>query len=448
MDLIKVVEVGIAIACAIIFLGRQGAFFGYILWIWLFVLGQRTFHITNDLSIHPLQAVIVLIIARIVLEPKSPGRSRLVLKLPALYAFALFWPYGIFVGRLAGFSYPRMFQVLFNYIPLLLMPIMLGSLARREKFWSITANSLLFAGTLVSLFGLVEIVFPGFQNLFPSTSAVPYEYHDEYSFARAGFKFWGGPAASMITALGLPFAIYLFPQVRALKRVIILVAVVISFTGIYFGGYRSVWIITAAIVAIVLSLRFKYRGIILSCILLSVAYYVAPESGKARLFSVTTIKTQEITDTSLQKRWGRAQDAYTAMLEKPWGWGFTASGWAHSDLLQIGVELSVVALGIFVFWYLSTLYRLLRKIAAFTQDGLLVSLAGSLVVAGGLFIFEGVTVSAWLVLPCWFVWILAEVRLRELTSTKGRVPSISTRGSRSRGRNADRLGMVQGAVKG
>lgn len=441
MDLVPIFIGIIVIAVVYLFLaGEKGIYYGYLFWIWLFMLGQRTYHVVEGLSIHPLQVVLVLIVVRMLMGHISLARQRFVMKLPALYAFALFWPYGFVVGSIASIPYPNMLSILLNYIPLLLMPMMLGNLVSRKQFWADSARSFFFAGGVISILGIVEHMFPGTSSFFPSADLVQYEFHDGYGFNRAGFQFWGGPSATIITALGLPFVMFLFSQTRGLKRILVVAAAAISFVGIYLGGYRSLWLVNAILVAAVLMLRFRRRGIILSCVLLTAAYYYAPEAGKARFQSVTTIYSQNMEDSSLQKRWGRAQEAFSAMTDKPWGWGFAASGWVHCDFLQIGVELSVIALGIFLFWYLSTLSRLIRRIANSPRDDLLVSLTGSLIVTGGLFLLEGVTVSAWLVIPCWFVWILAEVRLRELTLASGvSASAYASVGPMKRKRAASRL---------
>ena len=104
------------------------------------------------------------------------------------------------------------------------------------------------------------------------------------------------------------------------------------------------------------------------------------------------------------------------MISSPLGNGWSASGWVHSDFLQVGANLGLLGGLIFLGGYLYTLARLFRRVLTEPRsDGrgeLGITLLLSYISAGGILATQGVEVLPQLVLPVWFVWVLVEVWLR------------------------------------
>lgn len=399
-------------------------FFLYILWIWVMGLGQRTYHVNGELSIHPLQLIMATIVVLIPFGMISSGRRVVTWHIPWLYAFAVFWLYGLVLGSLYGISLFKMLELVFNFLPLLLMPYMLANMSCHERFWQSSVKSFFWMGSVLAFIGILEYWFPSLMRFLPATDTV-YIGVDQYGFVRAGYLFWGGPTATFVVALSLPFATNVISSARGVKRAMVLVGASVSLVGIYIGGYRSVWLLTIVLITALLVLRYRKKGLLLSLTILVTAYLIAPETGKIRLYTVKSIYTQEFTDTSLEKRSDRALGGIKLIQKRPWGSGFSAAGWTHNDFLQIGSDLGVPAMVLFTAWYLSRLMRLLRAVRWRQNDSLLVSLTGGFLAMGGLLLVEGMTVSSWLAIPCWFVWILGELKLREMKAAK-RTLGIST----------------------
>jgi hypothetical protein len=89
----------------------------------------------------------------------------------------------------------------------------------------------------------------------------------------------------------------------------------------------------------------------------------------------------------------------------------------HSDFIQVGANLGLLAGLIFFGGYLYTLARLLRRVLSEPrtdgQGDFGVSLLLAYISAGGILATQGVEVLPQLVLPVWFVWVLVEVWLQQ-----------------------------------
>lgn len=116
-------------------------------------------------------------------------------------------------------------------------------------------------------------------------------------------------------------------------------------------------------------------------------------------------------DSSSVKRTHRAEEAFTFALQNPLGGGWASSGWVHSDFIQLAADIGLLGSGIFILWYLKTLLALIRQYIK-TSDTLTLALIGAFFIIGAQFLFEAIYVLTQLIAPVWFIWAMAEIKLR------------------------------------
>ena len=163
-------------------------------------------------------------------------------------------------------------------------------------------------------------------------------------------------------------------------------------------------------------------------------YESLPAAAQQRAHSLALVLQGKPTDSSAADRKQRAIDAIELLRDQPFGNGWAAAGWVHSDFIQVAANLGIVAGLIFAGAYSATLLRLWRRFqvrARFPADGdLTFALLLSFTTAGGILAMEGVEVLPQLVLPVWFVWVLVEVFLRQ-NSTERRIATVDSSGLHS-----------------
>ena len=275
---------------------------------------------------------------------------------------------------------------------------------------------------MISLLGVLEYFFPGLGRLLPAYVGSDTEFLAEGGFYRATFSFWGSPAATFVSALALPFVWPLWQLWRgALVRVGLAASVAIQILGIYIGGYRSLWGLVGFVFVVLIVRRKGLIGVIMSAAGAGLAYQLLPQLGQSRFQTLLSALQGNFQDSSALNRWQRLVGAFTVVVHQPWGLGWAGAGWVHSDFLQVAANLGLLAGVLFLAWYLSTLVRLWRLAAQRPDDALTLGLLGGYMVAGGLLVSQGVEVLPQLALPVWFVWALAEARLRHMRSVIGKL---------------------------
>jgi hypothetical protein len=306
---------------------------------------------------------------------------------------------------------------------LLLIPLVILAtvVLRQRQSWRLLLLAFFAASTWIALMGILEYWFSGVRDLFPAFMSKPTAGNTIEGFERATFSFWGGAMATFICALALPIAIVAVRWWQAQwQRTLIIASAIAQGIAIYIGGYRSLWLLMVGeiLLACLLSLKRQRLTIAALCLVVTIGgYHFVPEAGSNRALSGIEALRGRPTDSSAKERLNRAEGALNQMLAAPLGSGWSAAGWVHSDFIQVGANLGLIAGLIFLGGYLYTLGRLSQRVLLEPriegQGDLGVTLLLSYISVGGLLATQGVEVLPQLVLPVWFIWVLVEVWLRQ-----------------------------------
>ena len=389
---------------------------GLVLWILLFALGYRTIYLTENFRIHPLSLFIFALFIKVLIDARFSGQNLRPLLPAQLWFFSAFWVIGIARGRANGVLWDIMANELLNFA--ILFPIFVvvqHSLQGKAMAWKAIILAFFGVGTWIALLGVLETWFPGFQRILPGLSTGNRFIVSEIDrFQRSTFAFFGSPAAVFVCALTLPLALPIIGSAtRPSTRVFAGVGFLVQIFAVYLSGYRSVWIVSAFGLLVLVWLRSGSVKATIVAVVVSILFLeFAPMPARERFGTVLeTLQGGTPVDSSLQKRELRTQGALEIALREPLGRGWGASGWVHNDFAQIGANLGPFAGLLFLGWYLATLLKSLRRVTA--NDKLLIGLTSSFVIAGGLLLTQGVEVLTQLVAPVWFVWAMLHVYLGE-----------------------------------
>ncbi|MHB9034777.1 MAG: hypothetical protein ACYC6L_17240, partial [Anaerolineae bacterium] len=140
--------IGLLLALVLAFMtSRNPLLAGFTLWIWFFILGYRTIHLSSEFSLHPLVALLLLLAVLLMISLRSAPGVRL--KLPTwLWIFSLFWLWGFVPGLWNGFSLARMLPDALNFFLIIPLWFIMLYLARRARFWQVAALTFLGSGVL------------------------------------------------------------------------------------------------------------------------------------------------------------------------------------------------------------------------------------------------------------------------------------------------------------
>ena len=398
--------------------GKRTLQVGFVIWIWMFILGYRTIQLTSYFSLHPLTLLLALLFVDFLFLLKSERRIHL--KLPGLlWAFSIFWLWGFIPGAARGLPWSQMFSDALNFFLLIPLFMIILYLAGEVRFWKSAALAFLGAGALIAFLGTLEFYFPSFRSLLPGFIQTDVEgLRSQSGFLRASFSFFGANPAVLISALSLPM-VWLVPKFYPGKTAVLtsLVLAAILVVAIYISGTRAAWLM--AFIASLLLAYFGrgWMGLGLGVILWGIASRFLPAEAWNLIFSLTApFASGQIVDTSLQKRFSRQEDAFQLALQNPLGVGWAGSGWVHGDFTQVAANLGLLAGIIFLLWYLQTLYRAWKAHRKYSQDRLLQALLTAFVLCGIVLATEGVQVLTQFVMPIWFIWGLMEAYLQRKNS--------------------------------
>ena len=409
---------GVVALGLIVFNGERGIRYGFVVWVLTLAVGYRTVSVTPELRIHPSEVLLWVLLICLSVHRQLVSSSRLVFPL-WMWLMMPFWVLAWWPLVFGTAQWDQMLNEFRNF--LLLVPLMIVAtvVLQRRDTWRPLLLALFVASTWIAVMGIVEFWVSGIAALFPgmitTTSAGMIE-----GFERAMFSFWGGPMATFICALALPIGIVGVRWWPATwQRVLIVGSTVAQFIAIYIAGYRSIWavIIAEILLACLLSLKRQRVTVAAACLVVIIGgYQIVPQVASHRAFTAIEALQGRATDSSAKDRIGRAESAFNQMISSPLGNGWSASGWVHSDFLQVGANLGLLGGLIFLGGYLYTLARLFRRVLTEPRsDGrgeLGITLLLSYISAGGILATQGVEVLPQLVLPVWFVWVLVEVWLR------------------------------------
>ena len=415
----------LAVACGGLWAlaSRQGLKAALAAWVCTFGLGYRTIQVTADYKIHPSEVLLWGLFLLALNE--TPRAKQRVFRTPAwVWPFACFWLWG-WIGAspanapMGKVPWDSMFSEFRNFLLLLPLGVVAVAAMAREGSWKWALTALFAVGTWLGMAGSLEYFFPGVAHLFPAFMANPDPFMASGGFARAQFSFFGGPVATMVVILCTPIAIALWQWYgREWQRALIVGAVAAQMLGIYIGGYRSMWL-TLGIEVVLWT--FIMHGPLWSTFVLvpaAASLQYLSQAAHERASTLVGIFNGHPTDSSGIDRWTRVTDTWYSISHYPWGVGWAGSGWVHSDFLQIAANLGVVPGVLFALAYLHTLLRLARmvffRVKRREDSRLGMSLLLSFVAAGGMLLTQGVEVLPQLMLPVWFVWVLAEIWMQRM----------------------------------
>jgi hypothetical protein len=400
---------------------------GFLLFICTLGLGYRSIPVTHYLRIIPAEILVFVLGLMVVLVRRPGGRPAAAGRPPGwMLALLPFWCWAWVPAVSGPISFDLCLVEFLNFLLLLPLYSVTAHVLERPGGWRVTVLYLFAMSSVLAAVGVFEYRFPEVARSIPgfAQQAFVIAGEEDRAFRRAGFTFYGCAIAVFICVVVIPFGMTTWrwwpsPRGRALTAV----GVAVQLAAVYISGYRSMWLLIALqFAALTLFRRQLWLVVALaSCGLFG--YTLLPTATRARVDSLLHVlegRPEEV-DTSGQKRWLRATEALDAALANPTGNGWAASGWVHSDFIQIAANQGVVPGLIFLGAYLAVLVRLGRAALRRPRGGSGLSALGiplflSFIAVGGILLFEGVEFLPQTLLPVWVMWVLAEVWLRQLGS--------------------------------
>src|SRR5260370_972899 len=110
----------------------------------------------------------------------------------------------------------------------------------KREWWRSVILSIYAVSAGIALLGVLEYVFPGIRVLLPGFMSDPSAMISGGGFARARFSFWGGPHATFICVLAMPFTLLVsrsWPSPRS--RGLTAASLALQFIAIDSGGCRA-----------------------------------------------------------------------------------------------------------------------------------------------------------------------------------------------------------------
>ncbi len=228
---------------AVITAGRRMLQIGFLVWIWMFIIGYRTIHLTSDFELHPLILFLLLLSFILLIQLRSSPGIRL--KLPSLlWAFSIFWVWGFITGFLRGYSWSLMLSVAQDFFFILPLFWIMLYLSRTPGFWKSATLTFFGSGVLISLIGTIEYNSPQFRSILPGFIQTNVEgLGSPAGFVRASFAFFGANPAVLICALAMPMVV-LVPRFfnRGIGLLFSMLCLAILGVGIYISGTRDAWL--------------------------------------------------------------------------------------------------------------------------------------------------------------------------------------------------------------
>jgi hypothetical protein len=410
---------------------------GFLFFIATLGLGYRTLALTPALKIIPAEVVICLLFVFALVSTHREGdQSR---RLPVwLLAMLPFWIIAWLPSQENEFPWDARLAEFCNFA--LIVPVFFVTFAvlRDPRCWRMVVLTFTVVGVWIASMGLLEYLYPGIAELLPGFMGNPDPNETDGGFRRASFSFFGSPTGVFICILVLPLSLRAWDWWPSpLARSATVLGVALQLAGLYVSGYRSMWLLFAVQFALYVLLRQRYAlGLAALCIAF-VGYSTLPVETRDRLQSLEKVLQGDPreADTSGQKRWDRATETWHYALDQPGGHGWAASGWVHSDFLQVAANQGLIAGVIFLGAYTVTLarlgIRLCRRASGLNPEGgdvadLGNSLFLSFVAVGAMLLFQGVEFLPQTMLPVWLTWALAETWLRQtatVSADRGWVPS-------------------------
>lgn len=395
---------------------QNGLVLGLMFWLATFGVGYRTIHVTTYFRLHPSTIILWGLLALLLIQEALFRRRALRPWIPVwLLLFIPFWLLGWVKGAFLDRSNSLMLTEALNFISLIPLYLVTKSALKTENDWSRALSVFFLVGTALAIFGMLEYFFPGIHRLFPELISDPNPTLTAEGFQRAVYSFWGSPTATFICALSLPFGLVVWKQSTSFwKRTLIVLCMLAQGTGIVIGGFRSLWFLLEIMLVLWLWERFGIAKGSLIAVALLLAQTLLPLDMRERLESMLLAASGTPEDSSGIERWNRARYAYRITMKYPLGQGWAGVGWPHSDFLQVSANLGLMAGVLFLLACVGTLLKVWRHALRRRRDQSLnarigVSLALAFLGVTEILAVEGIQALPQLILPVWFVWVLADL---------------------------------------
>ena len=173
----------------VVAVGKKALQVGFVIWIWMFLLGYRTIYITSYFKLHPLLVFLAVLFLILLFSLKSERNIQI--ELPSvLWIFSVFWVWGFIPGAANGISWANMIADALNFFFIIPLFMIVLYLSRSPGFWKSATIAFLASGTMICLLGIIEFYSPQFRNLLPGLLQTDVEGLVSFSgFMRASFAF-------------------------------------------------------------------------------------------------------------------------------------------------------------------------------------------------------------------------------------------------------------------
>jgi hypothetical protein len=410
---------------AAFFLSRDRFRDGFLFFIATLGLGYRTVALTPALKIIPAEIALWVLPFLATRQDRARVGDKKASLLPWwLWLMLPFWAIAWIPNAENSFPLDARLAEFRNFAMAIPLFWVTTAILARPGRWRLVVVALLGVSVWIAAMGIVEHLFPGVAKALPGFMGNP-EPNIAGTFKRAGFAFYGCATAVFICSMTLPLSLAVWkwwPSAEA--RVFTAAGAVLQMIALYISGYRSMWLVFGAQVLLFFIVKKRYGAGVLAVCLGFVAYGFLPGEAQDRLHSLEMILrgTPEDIDTSGDKRWSRAEDAFNSAITQPIGRGWAASGWVHSDFLQVAANQGLGAGVLLVAAYLAALVRLGMRIRSRRlppeMEALGVPLLLSFVSVGAMLTYEGVEFLPQTILPMWLLWALAETWLAQTTPAR------------------------------
>jgi len=418
----------------VVLASRSGLKVGLVFLVTTFGLGYRTMSVTPNLRVHPSELVVLGLFGLLIMQQPKWPRSKDMARLPTWFLlFIPFWLWGWRPLVSGDIKWEFMFSEFKNFIVLIPLFVLASTALEEKSVWRPVLLTFYLVGTWIAAMGLLEYMYPQVKTLFPSFVSDPIPYETGEGFQRANFSFWGTSDAVYICVLAMPIGTAVWEWWSASwKRALNVLIVATMLGAVYISGHRNAWLMITVQFLGLLAVKKRYLlGLALLFVFL-LAYQLLPNAARDRVYSGAELVTGQPLkyDTSGTKRWGRATTSLTNSLEEPLGRGWAAAGWVHNDFLQVAENLGLAAGALFIGAFIFTLQRLWRRVGTASKLGeqripgtaLLLSFTS----VGIILATEAALDLPQQILPIWFIWVIAEIWLRQMHMKRATIDDTSS----------------------
>lgn len=384
---------------------------GFFLWILTFAFGWRTLYLTPSLNIHPSEVLVALLFL-LVFSRAVLHQTRLDFSIPVLIPILMLLSVlGVVTAYFRGTAIDVIVEEFKPFAELIPIYFVVKWVVKTREEWERAILLTVVVATYIGGLGLMDYFTPDLSRALAGNTSIPTLYVDlDYGaglFARVGFIFYGNFSAGFVIFTFLGFTIYHLlenPGRNWVKPVVIAGLLFVQIAGIYLSGYRGLWYAMAVFVA-AYALVKRRAWVLLGAGLLAVP--LLPDDFFNRFQSIFNTT---YADSSQYERLSRFFGAVDLIKQSPLvgvGWG--GSGYVHSDLAEIGANLGLPALAIFLSWIIVLGSRVLQITRGKGWiEGYACASFAAICGALALFATEGLIVFVQLLIPVWFILVMAD----------------------------------------